>query len=117
MRKYITDLFDKTGKSINGKVQLEMDQAHHNCHGTPEFVGYEQGTTVFIRDNGVDPVAIVSEEEDYDNQIDLTVFWEITNENAEEEEDACDWDKFEVFVQDQGYDLEALFALGDDQPD
>lgn len=109
MRKYITHLFDASGKSINGKVQLEMDQAHHNCHGTPEYVGYEQGTTVYVRDNGTDPVEIVSEEDDYDNQIDITVFWEITNEDAEEE-DACDWGKFEVFVQDQGYDLETLFG-------
>jgi len=110
MRKYITQLFDQSGKSINGKVQLAMDQAYHNCHGTPEYVGYEQMTTVYVRDNGTDPVEIVNEEDESDNEINITVFWAITNPDAQEEEDACDWAKFDVFVTDQGYDLESLLA-------
>jgi hypothetical protein len=109
MRKYITSLFDASGKSLNGKVQLAMDCAHHNCHGNDELVGYEQTTTIYVRDNGTDPVAIVDAEES-DNQIDITVFWEITDEDAEDEGYACDWDTFEVYVQDQGYDLETLLA-------
>lgn len=109
MRQYITSLFDGSGKSLNGKVQLAMDQAHHNCHGTPELVGYEQTTTVYVRDNGTDPVAIVSPE-DADNQIDITVFWDIIDETAEDEQDACDWDKFEVYAHNPGYDLESLLT-------
>ena len=109
MRKYITNLFDASGKSLNGKVQLDMEEAQHNCHGTPEYVGYEQSTVVYVRDNGTDPVEIVSEEDDYDNQIDITVFWEI-NDEAEEEDATCDWSEFEVFASDQGFDLATLFA-------
>lgn len=110
MRKYITSLFDSSGKSLNGKVQLAMKNAEHNCHGNPELVGYEETTTVHVRDNGTDPVAIVSDDEESDNQIDITVFWEIIDDEAENEADACDWDKFQVYVHDQGYDLETLLA-------
>ena len=109
MKINITNLFDVTGKSLSGKVQLKMDQAHHNCAADPEQYAYEQTTPVYVRDNGTEPAEIVSEADDYDNQIDVTVAWEITNPDAEEE-DACDWGKFDVYADNQGYDLDSLFG-------
>jgi len=110
MKIDITEYFNADGKSLNGKVQLEQSEAHHNNTPDPVYQAYEQMTTIYVRDNGVDPVEIVSYLDDYDNQIDIRTSWEITNPEADEEEDTCDWEEFSVWTLEQGYDLENLLT-------
>lgn len=107
MKITITHLFDSSGLSLNGRVQLDMEEAHHNCHGTAECVGYEQRTTIYLRDNGTGPVTIVSANDECDNQIDITGFWAIDHDD---DHDDVDWGRFEVIVPNQGYDLDAIFG-------
>ena len=97
MKMDITEYFNAGGKSLNGKVQLEQAEAHHNNAPDPDYQAYEQMTTIYVRDNGVDPVEIRTS-------------WDITNPEADEEEDTCDWTEFSVWTLEQGYDLEKLFA-------
>ena len=110
MKIDITEYFNAGGKSLNGKVQLEQAEAHHNNAPDPDYQAYEQMTTIYVRDNGVDPVEIVSYVDDYDNQIDIRTSWDITNPEADEEEDTCDWEEFSVWTLEQGYDLENLLT-------
>jgi hypothetical protein len=106
----ITKYFDAQGLSLNGKVQLDQETAHHNCAPDPMSQAYEQCTTVRVTDNGNAAVEICGEDDDYDNEIHITTSWEITNPEAEEEEDMCDWANFNVACPQQGYDLETLLT-------
>jgi hypothetical protein len=110
MNTDITKYFDAQGLSLNGKVQLEQEEAHHNCHPDPINQAYEQNTTVYVIDNGNDPVAICTKEDDYDNQIYITTSWEITHPDEEDEENTCDWSNWSAFCPQQGYDLEVLLS-------
>ena len=107
MKTDITKYFDATGKSLNGKIQLAQNEAHHNCAANTAEYAYEQATAIEVRDNGVDPVEIVK---DGDNVIHLITVWDITNPDAENEDEACDWSDFSVFAEAQGYDLEAIIT-------
>ena len=95
----ITKQFDNSGLSLNGKIQLEQDQAYHNCAGDESDYAYIQAMTLYVIEDD-DGTHLCSKDDDYTNQVELTTRWEITNPEAEEEEDMCDWYEWEVTADD-----------------
>ena len=97
----ITKYFDKDGLSLNKKVQLEMNQPFHNCAADPADHAYIQKTLLKLAYEGDD------ESCDYTY---LTVTWEITNPEAEDESEVCDWSEFTVETDTGRLDCEKLLT-------
>ena len=84
--------FDDAGLSTNGKVQLNLDNADHNCASDSLNHAYVQSTPVKLMEDGT-----VAKACDYAYEIVyFIVTWAITNPDAEEAEDACDWSEYTI---------------------
>ena len=99
----------ETNQNKKMKIEYRKDNPHNGQHKTLGTIIKDDGELIdltqqaYINQGGTptscwyEAHAVSRTKKDDDGEpIEYRVTWEIINEDAEEEEDACDWETFEI---------------------